>query len=85
SAYTFAEFELMTGRTHQIRVHSKYIGHPVVGDTVYGKKDDFNLSGQLLHAARLSFTHPASGEEMTFTAPLPDYLENVLALLRKNK
>ena len=71
--YTLVEFKLATGRTHQIRVHAKYINHPVVGDTTYGKKDDFGLKGQLLHAYKLELTHPRTGERMTFTAPLPDY------------
>lgn len=84
SAYTLCEFTLMTGRTHQIRVHSRYIGHPVVGDKTYGpKKCPFDLNGQLLHAYKLTFMHPASGKVMTFSCPLPDYFENVLDKLRK--
>ena len=71
-----------TGRTHQIRVHAKHLGHPVVGDPVYGvKKQKFKLNGQLLHAYRLSLKHPATGEEMTFEAPLPDYFKQVLDTL----
>lgn len=81
--YTFVEFKLGTGRTHQIRVHAKYINHCVVGDTAYGKKDNFGLNGQLLHAYKLTLTHPVTGEEMTFTAPLPDYFLKVLDKLRK--
>ena len=77
-------FRLQTGRTHQIRVHAKYMGHPVVGDPVYGyKKQRFALAGQLLHACRLELTHPATGERMTFTAPLPDYFERVLETVRR--
>ena len=77
--FTLCRFDLKTGRTHQIRVHAKYLGHPVVGDTVYGvKKQKFNLNGQLLHAWRLRFTHPTTGEEMSFEAPLPDYFKDVL-------
>lgn len=77
--YTLCEFRLETGRTHQIRVHAKYIGHPVVGDPEYGYKNQkFRLNGQLLHAKELSFVHPVSGEQMTFTAPLPDYFRDVL-------
>lgn len=77
--YSYVEFSLATGRTHQIRVHSKHIGFPVVGDDVYGRKDKrFNLNGQLLHAYMLSFNHPTTNERMTFTAPLPDYFEKVL-------
>lgn len=83
--FTYAEFKLETGRTHQIRVHAKYINHPVVGDTVYGKKDNFGLNGQLLHAYKLELTHPSTGERMTFTAPLPDYFEKVLEKLRKTQ
>lgn len=76
--YTLVEYELKTGRTHQIRVHSKYIGHPIVGDRVYGGSDRFGLNGQLLHAYRLTFRHPRTGETMTFDAPLPDYFQKVL-------
>ena len=76
------EIELLTGRTHQIRVHTKHLGHPVVGDPVYGyKTQKFKLNGQLLHAFRLELTHPRSGERMTFEAPLPDYFQAVLAKL----
>lgn len=82
--YTLVEFELQTGRTHQIRVHSKYINHPVVGDKLYGiKKDNFNLAGQLLHAHKLSITHPTTMERATFEAPLPDYFKNTLDKLRQ--
>ena len=81
-SYTLARFILHTGRTHQIRVHAKYLGHPVVGDDVYGiKKQRFALNGQLLHACRLELTHPATGERMTFTAPLPGYFKEVLIKL----
>ncbi len=80
--YTLCEFNLKTGRTHQIRVHSKFIGHPIVGDPVYGYKNQkFSLNGQLLHAVKLELTHPVTGERMTFTAPLPDYFLNVLSKL----
>lgn len=82
SAYTLMEYELKTGRTHQIRVHSRYIGHPVVGDRTYGGSDAFGLNGQLLHAYKLVLTHPRTGEKMTFTAPLPDYFQNVLDKLK---
>ena len=84
SSYTLMRFSLKTGRTHQIRVHCKYIGHPIVGDPVYGyKTQKFKLNGQLLHAAELAFNHPRTGERMTFTAPLPDYFEAVLKKLEK--
>lgn len=80
--YTLMEFSLETGRTHQIRVHTKYLGHPIVGDPVYGyKTQKFKLNGQLLHAFRLELTHPRSGERMTFEAPLPDYFREVLEKL----
>lgn len=82
--YTLTEFSLRTGRTHQIRVHAKYIGHPVVGDKEYGfKKEKFALNGQLLHAAKLILVHPKTGEKMTFAAPLPDYFLAVLKKLKK--
>ncbi len=80
---TLVRFSLKTGRTHQIRVHAKFMGHPVVGDPTYGyKKQRFDLAGQLLHASRLELTHPATGERMSFSAPLPDYFERVLEILR---
>ena len=81
--YTLTEFSLRTGRTHQIRVHAKYINHPVVGDKEYGyKRDKFHLNGQLLHAKELELTHPRTGERMRFTAPLPAYFADVLKKLR---
>ena len=81
---TLVECSLETGRTHQIRVHMKHIGHPVAGDPVYGiRKQRFNVEGQLLHAARLSFTHPATGERMEFSAPLPEDFQRILDGLRK--
>ena len=83
---TLVRFSLQTGRTHQIRVHAKYLGHPVVGDPVYGyKKQRFSLNGQLLHAFRLTLTHPATGKEMTFEAPLPDYFVHVLEIVQKDR
>ncbi len=82
SRYTLVEYELKTGRTHQIRVHSKHIGHPVVGDSQYGGSNKFGLNGQLLHAHRLILTHPKTGEVMTFDAPLPKYFQDVLDKLR---
>ena len=85
--YTLVRFELKTGRTHQIRVHAKYLGHPVVGDKLYGyAKCRFALNGQLLHAQQLMFVHPVTGEQMSFYAPLPDYFQKVLtALCNRNK
>lgn len=80
--FTLCRFDLQTGRTHQIRVHARYMGHPVVGDPVYGiKKQKFNLNGQLLHSWRLRFVHPSTGEEMAFEAPLPEYFKDVLSKL----
>jgi len=79
SGYTLCRFDLQTGRTNQIRAHAKYLGHPVVGDRVYGiKKQKFNLNGQLLHALKLTFVHPSTAEVMTFEAPLPDYFVEIL-------
>ncbi|MDE5722216.1 MAG: RluA family pseudouridine synthase [Clostridia bacterium] len=82
--FTLCRFDLHTGRTHQIRVHAKHLGHPVVGDTVYGlKKQKFKLEGQLLHAFRLSLIHPSTGKEMNFEAPLPQYFLQVLSKLKE--
>ena len=79
NGYTLCEFSLKTGRTHQIRVHSKHLGCPVVGDKVYGpKKCPFDLNGQLLHAYKLSFTHPSTGENVSFSCELPNYFQKVL-------
>ncbi len=81
---TYIECELETGRTHQIRAHMKYIGHPVVGDEKYGKPCRYmDTQGQVLHAFRLTFVHPRTNEEMVFEAPLPDYFEKLLEILRK--
>lgn len=83
--YTLIEAKLETGRTHQIRVHMAHIGHPVVGDTVYGlKKQKYKLKGQALHAAVLGFIHPRTGEYMEFAAPLPQYFEKLIDDIRKN-
>lgn len=77
--YTLVKLKLETGRTHQIRVHMKYIGHPVVGDDVYGRATDkFNLSGQLLHSKTIGFIHPTSQEYMEFDSELPIYFKEVL-------
>ncbi|MDE7296897.1 MAG: RluA family pseudouridine synthase [Clostridia bacterium] len=85
-SHTLVRFSLQTGRTHQIRVHAKHLGHPVVGDMTYGyKKQRFQLSGQLLHAYRLELTHPRTGERMQFSAPLPDYFKHVLEVLEKTE
>ena len=83
---TLVRFNLKTGRTHQIRVHAKYLSHPVVGDKLYGyQKQRFHLEGQLLHACRLTLTHPSTGETMCFESPLPDYFERVLEVLAKEE
>lgn len=82
--FTLCRFDLQTGRTHQIRVHAKHLGHPVAGDPVYGyKKQKLKTNGQLLHAARLELTHPSTGERMTFNAPLPAVFAEILAKLCK--
>ena len=82
--YTYIECRLETGRTHQIRVHMTSIGHPLLGDTVYGSsKNPFHLQGQTLHAMILGFLHPVTGEYMEFEAPLPDYFLKLLEKLRK--
>ena len=81
--YCLVEFVLETGRTHQIRVHSKHLGHPIVGDKTYGiKNQKFNLEGQLLHAYKLELTHPTTGKRMQFECPLPEYFEKLLNKLK---
>lgn len=81
--YSFVRFELKTGRTHQIRVHAaRVLAHPVVADPLYGHKDTkWGLKGQLLHAWKLSFVHPRTGQPMEFCAPLPDYFLSVISNL----
>jgi len=82
--YSLVEFVLETGRTHQIRVHSKYLGHPIVGDNVYGiKKQKFAVDGQLLHAKKLELVHPQTHKKMEFFAPIPSDFEHVVDVLRK--
>lgn len=82
--YTLVECRLETGRTHQIRVHMAHIGHPLVGDPVYGfKKQRFNLEGQLLHAKILGFIHPTTRQYLEFEAELPNYFNKVIEILRK--
>lgn len=81
---TYIECRLETGRTHQIRVHMASIGHPLLGDEVYGSvKNPYHLQGQALHAMVLGFVHPRTREYMEFTAPLPDYFLKLLDKLRK--
>jgi 23S rRNA pseudouridine1911/1915/1917 synthase len=80
---TLVECILETGRTHQIRVHMAHIGHPLVGDPVYGyKKQRFNLKGQMLHAKKLGFIHPTTSQYVEFQSDLPDYFNKVLSILR---
>lgn len=81
--YTYMEFQLETGRTHQIRVHMASIGHPLLGDAVYSSgKSPYHLQGQTLHAMTIGFIHPATREYLEITAPLPDYFEKILHDLR---
>lgn len=82
--YTHIQCRLETGRTHQIRVHLASIGHPLLGDTVYGSKKPWpGLAGQCLHARRLTFTHPRTGESITVACPLPDWFQAVLTKLER--
>ena len=82
SGYTHIRCRLETGRTHQIRVHMAHIGHPLLGDLVYGhKKPEKGLDGQCLHARSLRFIHPRTGEMVEVTSELPDYFKEVLAKL----
>jgi 23S rRNA pseudouridine1911/1915/1917 synthase len=84
--YTLVECKLQTGRTHQIRVHMQYIGHPVVGDPKYGpEKKRFAIAGQALHSAELSLMHPATGKDMLFVAPLPPDMAEILKQLEALK
>lgn len=80
--YTLVECRLETGRTHQIRVHMQYIGHPVVGDEKYSYRKTMKTQGQLLHAHQLTFIHPSTGETVTVNAPLPKQFHDILEELR---
>lgn len=82
--FTFVECQLETGRTHQIRVHMKYIGYPLAGDPKYGPKKTLDIDGQALHAGVLGFSHPRTDEYLEFEAPLPVDFENLLDQLRNN-
>ena len=82
--YSLAKIWLETGRTHQIRVHMAFIGHPLLGDIVYGDKNKLGIEGQMLHAGKLGFEHPVSGEYIEFKSDLPDNYKKVLADLRKS-
>jgi 23S rRNA pseudouridine1911/1915/1917 synthase len=82
--FTLCKFDLQTGRTHQIRVHAKHLGHPIACDPVYGyKKQKLKGDGQLLHAQHLELTHPSTGEKMSFNAPLPTAFAEILRKLCK--
>ncbi len=86
AGYTHIVCRLETGRTHQIRVHMSYIGHPVAGDDVYGgvRQDNARyLNGQCLHAYKIGFIHPTCGEYLEFSSPLPDYFQNFISFLEK--
>ncbi|MBP2031448.1 23S rRNA pseudouridine1911/1915/1917 synthase [Clostridium algifaecis] len=81
---TLVKCVLETGRTHQIRVHMAYIGHPLVGDPVYGyKKQRFKLEGQLLHARKLGFIHPSTGKYIEFETEIPEYFKRIINILKK--
>ena len=87
--YTFLELEPLTGRTHQLRIHCAHLGHPIVGDQVYKGSVSTEAAGihvkhQMLHAQRLSFRHPSTGEDMDFIAPLPKVIAAAIAQLEKN-
>ena len=82
--YTLLEVNIETGRTHQIRVHMSQIGYPIVGDYVYSNgRNPFGVEGQMLHSQKLEFVHPISGKKMSLEAPLPEYFEEVLKVLRR--
>jgi len=93
--YSLLELQLKTGRTHQIRVHMSHIGHPLVGDKTYGKKDQAlselvpssieGVEGQLLHARTIGFTHPRTGEYLEFSAPMPDEMTEAIRTLSKGQ
>ncbi|MEF3305560.1 RluA family pseudouridine synthase [Paenibacillus sp. GYB003] len=82
AGYSVLELKLETGRTHQIRVHMKYIDHPLVGDPVYGRSKGNPIEGQALHAQALGFVHPTTGAYMEFEAPLPDDMKHLLDVLK---
>lgn len=83
-AHTLVECRLKTGRTHQIRVHMAYIGHPLLGDPKYGRKMP-DIAGQALHSCELSFTHPRTKERMTFAAEMPEDMKAILHALRRGR
>ena len=80
---TLVELKLETGRTHQIRVHMQYIKHPLVGDPVYGyRKQNIKANGQMLHAYKITFVHPRTKKEMSFTCPIDEEFQRVLEIVR---
>ena len=79
--HSLVEFDLKTGRTHQIRVHASYLGHSIVGDDVYGKAEK-GLSGQLLHSHKITFVHPRTNESMSFSAEIPQYFQEYIDKLK---
>lgn len=84
--YTLLELKIDTGRTHQIRVHMSYIGHSVVGDTVYSNgKNEFEIEGQMLHAKYLKFDHPITGKKLELEAPIPEYFKQILQKLKQRE
>lgn len=84
--YTLLEVKIETGRTHQIRVHMSQIGYPIIGDAVYSNgKNPFGVTGQMLHAAKLTFRHPITNKELNLEAPLPEYFTEVLNKLNKEQ
>ncbi|GAY76508.1 ribosomal large subunit pseudouridine synthase D [Sporolactobacillus inulinus] len=85
SNYTFVACRLETGRTHQIRVHMAYIGHPLAGDPKYGPRKTLPINGQALHAAELGFIHPVTRQQMLFCAALPDDMARLLEGLRNGR
>lgn len=83
---SYLELKLETGRTHQIRVHLAYINHPIIGDEVYGRrKQRFDTQGQVLHARRLTFEHPATGKQMEFETPVPEYFTKLIQEIKESR
>ena len=84
--YTLLQINLETGRTHQIRVHLSHIGYPIIGDEVYSNgKNEWNISGQCLHAWKLEFIHPITGKKISLEAEIPEYLKNIIKELEEDK
>ena len=84
--YTLLQINLETGRTHQIRVHLSHIGYPIIGDEVYSNgKNEWNVSGQCLHAWKLEFNHPVTGEKLSLEAEIPEYFKNIIKELEEEK